>query len=594
MLKVGGGRAARKLSASLIAVMTGVVVTAFAVPVSAAATGGPYGGFATGEVAHAHALEVQGTKIANVELGQSNAAVASEGFSSAAGSIPAKTPIYNEFERPIVPNGFNGKNAYGQGSIVGVGLGVGPNDPNQIEPFVSQASTHDGSASDPKDNIHVNQANPLFWLDALHTEAIANWNPDTCIIGEPISAGFSRVAAADAVNLDPAQGTNADDSFKQALLSAHAVESTSFEQLVPGSGSGLGLASVAATRAVHIALFKGTANEIDINVAPAFLIVKVDGVHHSNIRDNIIYDAPIVTIDAQGTEVARLLPSQVGPVNVRIPQTGGDILLQLKLNLLEALTSSSGPTVTNNVNADGTKASASVNVLDLSVLKVPEVPFELAHLSIGHLEAAAQVPAGGISCPIPVTKTADPTTVQVGHNFTTTIKVDNPFACPLVLSKVTDDITTEGDSTFQILSATPDPQIPDSLPTAAGLTSGNVEWNKNLPTIPSGGSATFTVTLKAGGGAGKIKDTATAFGAVTNCKPAPGSSETEVTGITNVRVPVTGVGTLVEPETEVQGITKLPRTGLADSAYTYAGMLMLLAALGGGVVLRRRKVKIEA
>ena len=35
MFKTGGRRAARKLSASLIALMTGVVVTAFAVPVSA-------------------------------------------------------------------------------------------------------------------------------------------------------------------------------------------------------------------------------------------------------------------------------------------------------------------------------------------------------------------------------------------------------------------------------------------------------------------------------------------------------------------------------------------------------------------------------
>ena len=64
-----------------------------------------------------------------------------------------------------------------------------------------------------------------------------------------------------------------------------------------------------------------------------------------------------------------------------------------------------------------------------------------------------------------------------------------------------------------------------------------------------------------------------------------------MTGITNAKVPVTGTGTLTEPETFVKAI--LPKTGVADSAYTWAGILMLLAALGGGTVLRKRKFKIE-
>src|SRR2546423_14118632 len=108
MFKTSRGRTARKVSASLIALMTGVVVTAFAVPVSASATGGPYSGFSSGTVAHVHALDVMGTKVANVELGQSNSAVASEGLPAA---------IYNEFDPPILPTGFTGKNSYGQGSV---------------------------------------------------------------------------------------------------------------------------------------------------------------------------------------------------------------------------------------------------------------------------------------------------------------------------------------------------------------------------------------------------------------------------------------------------------------------------------------------
>src|SRR5207253_214796 len=133
-----------------------------------------------------------------------------------------------------------------------------------------------------------------------------------------------------------------------------------------------------------------------------------------------------------GGQVFNILPDQVGPIDIQVPpgagDTGGDLLLRLKLNTLLPLTSSTGPTVKTLVNGAGTQASATVNVLDLQVLKIPEVPLELARVSIGHLEAAAEVPAGGITCPIPVTKTPDVESVQSGHNFTTTIKVDNPWS----------------------------------------------------------------------------------------------------------------------------------------------------------------------
>ena len=591
MLKVGGGRAARKFSASLIALMTGVVVTAFAVPVNAAATGGPYGGFASGEVAHVDALELMGTKVANVEVGQSNAVVRSEGL---------PTALYNEFDRPILPKGFTADKSYGQGSVAEVGLGVTKDDPNQIAPLVSQVATANGHKLDDKDPLHV-PGSPLLWVDGFHTTAAANWNTNTCVIGEPISAGFSRLAAADAINIDSGMGTNADDSFKQALVHAGVVESASFTQLYPGAGPGLGLASVAATHAVHLVLLKGTGNDIQVDVAPALLVVKVDGTHHANKKDNVDYIAPAVTITPPGQPAIHILPDQVtGPngIDIQIPpgaaDAGTDLLLQLKIATLEQLMSSTGPNVKGNVNAAGTAASGSVNVVELKLLNIPEIPGHVLDLSVGHLEAAAAVPAGGINCPIPVTKTPDVTTVQSGKSFTTTIKVDNPWSCPLVLSNVTDQIDTiEGTSTFQVTSATPDPSSPN-LPTADGLSTAKVVWDKGLPTIPPGGHATFTVTLKTGGGAGKIKDIATAAGAVSNCKPAPGSGETTVTGITNVKVPVTGTGTFTEPETSVLAAHPLPRTGVADSAYTWAGILMLLAALGGGSVLRRRKFKIEA
>ena len=582
MLKVGGGRAARKFSASLIALVTGAAFVAVAVPAHASAPGGPYGGFAQGTVAHVHALDVMGTKVLDAEVGQAGAAVASEGL---------PTAIYNEYDRPIVRTGFKGKNSYGEASLLEAGLGVTKDQANQIAPFVSEASSSGGSKIDDKDPVHV-PGSPLLYADALHTTAVANWNANTCVIGQPISAAQATAATAQVVNL--VSNTNANDSFPQALLGLQAVHSHSYEILYPGKGPGLGLASVAVSDAVHLALLQGTANEVDIDVAPAFLVTQADG---TNGGAKVSYEAPIAKISAGG-QVIKILTDLTGPIDLQIPpgagDSGTDMLLRLKLGTLLPLVSSSGPDIKTLTKPDGTVSQGSVNVLELTLLKVPEVPLTGAVVSVGHLEAASQVPVGGVSCPIPVTKTPDVETVESGHSFTTTIKIDNPWVCPLVLSNVTDQIDTiEGTPTFQVTSATPDPSSPD-LPTADGLTSAKVEWTKNLPTIQPGKSAIFTVTLKTGGGAGKIKDIASAAGSVSNCMPAPGSSETEVTGITNVKVPVTGTGTFTEPQTQVKGKLILPKTGVADSGYTWAGILMLLAALGGGTVLRRRKFKIEA
>ncbi|HJT37172.1 MAG TPA: LPXTG cell wall anchor domain-containing protein, partial [Actinomycetota bacterium] len=326
---------------------------------------------------------------------------------------------------------------------------------------------------------------------------------------------------------------------------------------------------------------------------PAYLTATADGTP-GGAKVNV--SVPTVSI-IQGGKVVAELSQQLGIVNTIIdipPGTpdAGDELAQIKISTLQPLNSESSH-FDKTTSADGTFAAAAGNVIEVKIGNIPEVPLRLATIGVGHMEVAAKVPTNGIQCPIPVTKTPSASTVTSGQSFTTTIKVDNPFSCPLVLSKVTDDITTKLASTFQITSADPTPQVPASLPTADGLTAGTVEWNQNLPTIQPGDSATFTVTLKSGGGAGEIDDTATALGAVTNCAAGPGSGSTDVTGLTNANVPVSGTGSLTVPTTSVLGVTKLPRTGVADTTYTLAGMLMLLAAVGGGTILRRRRFKIE-
>ena len=589
MFKVSGGRAARKLSASLIVLITGAVMTAFAVPVTATAASDAYGGWAQATAVHADVLNVTGIHVVNAEVGQAGAAVAKAGLQA----------VYNEYGRPIVPKKFAGKNSYGNSSVLEAGLGVDKDTIDQIQPFYGESAAPGGPGAVDKSVVDTgSQADPLLYLDLAHNQSAANWNANTCVIGKPISFGQQRLTKLQLLDM----GTATPTGFTSAVLGIHAdsvptgdrgaTQTFGEEILRKGSGDGLALESAATATIAPVTFLSGTPNEFTIEVGgPAYLTATADGTPGGA---KVKVSVPTVSI-IQGGKVVAELSDSLGITNtiIQIPPgvpDAGDFLAQIKISTLLPLNSSSSH-FDKTTKADGTFAAASGNVIEVKILNVPEVPLTGATIGVGHMEVAAQVPVGGINCPIPVTKTPSAETVTSGQSFTTNIKVDNPFSCPLVLSKVTDVITTKGDATFSVTDGSPTPDSP-SLPTAQG-TDATVIWN-NLGTIPPGGSKTITVTLKSGGGAGEIDDTATAEGAVTNCAAGPGSGSTDVTGLSNANVPVSGTGSLVVPTTKVLGKIILPKTGVADSSYTLAGMLMLLAALSGGMVLRRRKFKIEA
>src|SRR5207253_1391741 len=74
---------------------------------------------------------------------------------------------------------------------------------------------------------------------------------------------------------------------------------------------------------------------------------------------------------------------------------------------------------------DGTSASGAVDVVQVGLVdpNAPIADVHLADLRIGHMETVAKVPAGGIDCPIPVKKTANPDPVNAGQDFTWTISI---------------------------------------------------------------------------------------------------------------------------------------------------------------------------
>ena len=80
-------------------------------------------------------------------------------------------------------------------------------------------------------------------------------------------------------------------------------------------------------------------------------------------------------------------------------------------------------------SADGTSASAAVDIVKLQVLNAaPQL--QGADIRIGHMEGSAKAAAGGIDCPLPVSKTANVSSVTAGPsgNVTYTITIPSSIA----------------------------------------------------------------------------------------------------------------------------------------------------------------------
>jgi len=227
------------------------------------------------------------------------------------------------------------------------------------------------------------------------------------------------------------------------------------------------------------------------------------------------------------------------------------------------------PTSTPAIAANGTSASAA-----LDVVKVTLLDGEAADVRIGHMEVAAQVPVGGIDCGVPVVKSASPNGVTVGQAFTVSIKIFNPFGCDMTVVKVTDDITTSGDAKFEILDTNPNA---NTVPSGSNLDSGQVVWN-NVGPILKGQFKTITVSVRAEGGGGIIEDVASVAATMGNCE-GEGEGSQLVGSSVPLQVPVV-LHTKILPKTGV---------GTSDAAILIAlGMLSL--AVVSIRVLRRTQI----
>jgi hypothetical protein len=231
------------------------------------------------------------------------------------------------------------------------------------------------------------------------------------------------------------------------------------------------------------------------------------------------------------------------------------------------------------IAADGTSVAAAVDVARIELLGGAA---GLGTLTVGHMEASAQVPAGGISCPVPVTKEVNPDKIHIGAQPDTarvTFNVFNPYDCDLTNVTLTDEIRQKiGDPDFTLQASDPSADSP-TMPTDP-LRTADVHWS--LGTIKQGQHKVVTMDIKSSKNGGVLRDIASATGKLANCKGA---------GVAGLSIGTLAIGSLtltgITPEVDVS--IELARTG-ADSRRTAAvgGSIAAIAA-AAAVTLRRRR-----
>ena len=554
-------------------------------------------GYATGQPAHVQALEAGGTRIADAEVAWSAASVDAD----ADGLKGAKL---NEVNRILQPDKA-GKLSYARGSGLEVGLVTTPADDNQVILSAKAEAEAPPSSSDLQE-IGVEGLDPVAYASALRGEAVANANdsglvPDVCVLGDDISRG--KAHAADVELLD-AGGDTSQPNLDAAVVALDdqdpdrsVSQSTSREKLVPsGKPNNFGLMSEVRQTIAPVTLLQGDDNDpttplrtITIEVLGEWVLRVI--ANGSAGGASVFYgpgtvnpQVPILRIIDSDNAVSDILSFQdlfgdEGFTAIDIPG-----VLRIAIGedprAIAAPGQDPDPASKPKIAADGTSASAAVDVVRIQLLSQPDP--QAADIRIGHMEASAEVPKGGVNCPIPVEKSATDTEISVGDSTTIAITVDNVYDCDLTKVILTDTISqVTGSPNFKITDTggdadpTSDDDLEGVLPPGEEKQT-ELQWD--LGTIAKGKSKTVNFTIEATDG-GLLRDIAEAVGTFANC------SGQDASGLAIAGLDLTGLSVPVDVN-----ITT-PQTGAAAgrTAATGAGLALLAAAVG--LFLRRRSMR---
>jgi hypothetical protein len=531
-----------------------------------------FSGSATGTAIHTDALTSGETRVANAEVSLASAAVNSKGLA---------TQAVNENGRVVNP-ALSSKQTYAKGEGLEVGLAGAPSADGQLI-LAGKAEANAAPTSHDNKEVGPVNADPVAFASAARGVADARWNTETCVLGEDLSRGLGYTADAQLVDT----GADTSDDLDAPLVSttsptepSNVVQTIARNYLVPNSKGDFGLRSEVDQILAPVNLANGIVIEVLGEWVLAATATGVPGESKVTYRPSKT-DTGGPVVDT--TPILRIIQPGANPGDDSITtvldfqQVFGDAGFTLPANPLITLAIGEDPRAiggdadsTPQISADGTTISAAADVVRITALDGAA-----ADIRVGHMEVKAQVPSGGITCPIPVSKTATPNIVNQSTapdgKFQVAITIKNAFACPLENVSATDDIIRKtGDVTFKIEDADPrnDPKKGSGATFTTRSTSSALASYPSLGTIAPGATKVINVVLSVTRGSGTIQDTATATGTL-HC--GPGSAIGEATA------KLTGNFTLITTVVRV-----LARTG------GEATMALVVATIAGLALVSRR------
>jgi len=566
-------------------VVGGLLATSPIAPAGAAPLSGQaFAAYGSGDALVTKALGIGTTQVGNVSVAASGGGVNSGGLT---------TPLVNELGTNI-STATPDKNALGRGTGAEVGLVTA--DPqsttlNQLLLSGLAIATAPPNNPTPVTKDIALPVNPVLFASALRGQAQALYDPAFCPVGRPLTYGLGYASNVQLLNLGA--GSNPQSGFDTPVLGTSisafgtprgVTQSRTVTYLQANGDGTFGVVSETRQTVAPISLLANqlTNTAVTVEIAGEFgMRVVATG---KSTGSGVSYTGnPVITVTST---VAGVPANILGPITLQdlLGQNGLTINTAGLLNVSagappRALNGPLGSTAT--VAQDGTSASGAADMVLLQLLNLPGLT--ALDLRLGHMEGAVTVPAGGLTCDLPVSKTASVDPVTVGQDFAYTIKIPSDSAlfnqlynCDLVNISAVDTVTAKtGSPTIQLLSADHD-----------GVVSGNkVTW-ANLGGYTLGQDPivlTINARIPTSSPAGVLQDTVNVTAALGNCRGGATGEDIVQGGARLNGSAITGNVTLVAPTVSRGG---LAATG-GNSWPLVAGGGFLLAALGL-VRLRRR------